>query len=405
MRGSQRGHGCLHLLSENVLREQIMALIDVVKWDGSLDQFVWKFPSENLRSGTQLVVKQGQWAVFVKGGRMLDVFGEGTCTLHSGNLPLLTSLISLPFGGNTPFQAEVWFINKLTKLNNRFGTSSPLQLEDPKYGLIVPVRAFGMYGLRVQEPRKFLETLVGTARVFGADKIVEYFRGRVLSAISSNIGAALGQKNISIVQMAAHLDEISEFCREKVSAEFKKYGLELVNFFFESINVPSTDPSYIKLKQIKEKAAELNVIGRDIYQYDKSMDVLKTAAGNEGTGGAAMQAGIGMGMGAMMGSQIGNQAGQMMTQLPPGGSATPPPFAAPPAPQFHVVLNGQQLGPFPISVLQQMIPAGTFSPATMVWRQGLAGWQMAATIPELGALFAPAPGTPPPLPPPPPPVG
>ena len=90
-----------------------MALIDIIKYDGSDQEFAWKFPSENLRLGSQLVVKPGQTAFFVKGGKALDEFLPGTYTLTSGNIPLLTKLISLPFGGNTPFQAEVWFISKL----------------------------------------------------------------------------------------------------------------------------------------------------------------------------------------------------------------------------------------------------------------------------------------------------
>ena len=381
-----------------------MALFDVVKWDGSLDQFVWKFPSENLRFGTQLVVKPGQWAVFVKGGRILDIFEEGTTTLQSGNLPLLTKLISLPFGGDTPFQAEVWFVNKISKLNNRFGTPTPLQLEDPKYGMIVAVRAFGVFGFRVQDPKLFLTTLVGTARVFGADKIAEYFRGRLLACVGSNIGAALTHKNISVVQIAVHLESLSEYCRERIAGEYAKYGLELLSFFFESINVPESDPSYIKLKQLKEKAAELNIIGRDIYQYDKSMDVLKTAAGNEGAGSAVMQSGIGMGMGMMVGNQVGQQAGQMITQLPPHGTAAPPPVPQPPTVQFHIVLNGHQHGPFPVAMLQQMIPMGTFSAAALVWRQGMAAWQAAYTVPELMVLFVTAAPPPPPVPPPVPPA-
>ncbi len=299
--------------------------------------------------------------------------------------------------GDTPFQAEVWFVNKVSKLNNRFGTPTPLQLEDPKYGLIVAVRAFGLLGFRVHDPRLFLTTLVGTARVFGAEKIAEYFRGRLLACVGSNIGAALAQKNISVVQIAVHLESLSEFCREKIAGEYAKYGLELVSFFFESINVPESDPSYIKLKQLKEKAAELNMIGRDIYQYDKSMDVLKTASGNEGAGSAVMRSGSGMGMGMMVGNQVGQQAGQMITQLPPHGSAAPPPVPQLPTVQFHIVLNGQQHGPFPVAMLQQMIPMGTFNAAALVWRQGMVGWLPASTVPELAVLFAPA--APPPLPP------
>jgi len=382
-----------------------MALIDIVKFEGNDSEFVWKFPSENLRYGTQLVVKPGQVAFFVKGGKILDEFGEGTVTIKSGNIPFLTTLLSLPFGGDTPFQAEVWFVNLTTKLDTPWGTALPIQLEDPKYGVVVPVRAFGQFGFCVAEPRKFLETVIGTAKVFTALQITDYFKGVLLSSVNSNVGNAVIKQNISLLQISAFLDELSGLCKEDIAVDFQQFGLEMVNFYFHSINIPEDDPSYIRLKQIKEKAAELNVVGRDIYQLDKSMDVLKTAAGNEGMAGLMMQTGIGSGMGMMLGAQLGAQAGQMMPTLPPPGIGAPPPVSSAPVAHYHVVLNGQQLGPFPIEVLKQMIPAGTLSAVSLVWRHGMADWQAVSTVPELAGFFVPAPSsTQPPLPPPVPPA-
>jgi membrane protease subunit (stomatin/prohibitin family) len=366
-----------------------MSLIDVVKYEGNDEEFVWKFPSENLRLGTQLVVKPGQAALFVKGGQIMDEFKEGTVTLHSGNIPLLTKLISLPFGGDTPFQAEVWFVNLITKLNTPWGTIRPIQLEDPKYGVVVPVRAFGQFGFRIANPRKFLETIVGTAKVFTANQITDYFKGVMLSSVNSNIGSAVVKQNVSLVQISAFLDELSHFCKERIASDFRLFGLELINFYFQSINIPEDDPSFIKLKQIKEKAAELNIVGRDIYQLDKSMDVLKTAAGNEGMAGLMMQTGMGTGMGMMMGANLGQTASQMTPHLPPAGPGEPPPVPSTRSLHFYVVLNGQQLGPFPLLVLQQMILSETFTAKSLVWRQGMAAWQAAATVMELEALFVP----------------
>lgn len=379
-----------------------MALIDVVKFEGNDQEFVWKYPSENLRLGTQLVVKQSQLAFFVKGGVILDEFREGTVTLSSGNIPLLTKLISLPFGDTTPFQAEVWFVNLINKLNTPWGTLRPIQLEDPKYGVVVPVRAFGQFGFRVANPRKFIESIVGSAQVFTAAQITDYFKGVMLSSVNSNIGKAMVQQNISLLQISAFLDEISGFCKDQIAQDFQQFGLEMVNFYFQSINIPEEDPSYIRLKKIKEKAAELNVVGRDIYQLDKSMAVLQTAAGNEGLSGLMMQSGMGQGMGLMMGAQMGQQAGQLMGQLP-AQSTTPPPMPQSSASQFHMALNGQQLGPFPVQVLLQMIQTGTFQATTMVWQPGMAQWQTAVTINELSGLFAastpPPPFSPPTIPP------
>ena len=154
-----------------------MSLIDVVHYQGNDQEFVWKYPSENLRLGTQLVVKPAQVAIFVYRGRICDEVPSGTITLHTGNIPLLTTLMSLPFGGDSPFQAEVWFVNLISKLDNKWGTIRPVQLEDPKYGIVVPVRAFGQFGFRIAQPRQFFVGITGTAKVFTADQIVEYFKG------------------------------------------------------------------------------------------------------------------------------------------------------------------------------------------------------------------------------------
>lgn len=379
-----------------------MALIDVITWDGGNEQVAWKFPSTNLRLGSQLVVKPGQLAFFVYRGKVCDEISEGTITLKTGNIPLLTKLISLPFGGDSPFQAEVWFINKLAKLDTKWGTPSPIQVEDPKYGVILPVRAYGQYGFRVADARLFLTTLLGAFPSFNDDQIRQYFRGKVMSTIGTQIGTLFNER-VSFLNIAAHLDELSESAKIKIAPLLEKYGIKLETFFFESLNVPEDDPSYVKLKQIKEKAAELNVVGRDIYQLDKSMDVLKTAAGNEGMAGLMMQTGMGTGMGVMMGAQLGQQAGQMMPHLPPAGAGVPPPVPGTPQLAFFVVVNGQQTGPFPILVLQQMHTAGSFAPNSLVWRQGMASWQAASTVSELAALFAPA-SPPPPIPPPVPPA-
>jgi len=374
-----------------------MALIDIVQFHGNDQEFVWKFPSENLRLGTQLVVKPAQVAFFVHRGKICDEVREGTVTLNAGNIPLLTSLTSLPFGGDSPFQAEVWFVNLISKLDNKWGTIRPIQLEDPKYGLVVAVRAFGQVGFRIGHPRKFLEAITGTAKVFTAEQIVEYFKGVVLQAVNVSLGRAFVKEKISVLEAAVHLDALAKHCSEAIQAELGKFGVDVVNFFFHSINIPDEDASYQRLKVIKEKAAELNVLGRDIYQYDRSMEVLKTAAANEGGGAGLMQAGIGLAVGAGIGQQMAQQAGLLVTKLPEGG--TPPPVPQAPPVQFNVAVNGQSTGPFPVAVLQQMMRAGAFGPATLVWRKGMAGWQAAGTVQELAALFAPA-ASPPPVPPP-----
>src|SRR5690554_4554022 len=106
-----------------------MALIDRIKYNGNNVDFLWKFPNEDLKLGTQLIVGNAQTAFFVKNGKVLDEFSEGRYTLKTGNIPLLNKLINLPFGGSSPFSAEVWYVNKISKLDNKWGTQKPINLE------------------------------------------------------------------------------------------------------------------------------------------------------------------------------------------------------------------------------------------------------------------------------------
>ncbi|MEI7596982.1 MAG: SPFH domain-containing protein [Bacteroidota bacterium] len=372
-----------------------MAIIDVVKCDGNDVEFAWKFPSYDLRLGTQLVVKTAQIAYFVKGGKVLDGFEPGTYTLKNGNIPLLNKLINIPFGGDSPFQAEVWFINLISKLDNRWGTGSPIQLEDPKYKIIIPVRAFGQFGLKIGDPKLFLETLVGTMKVYTADKIVTYFKGKIISSITSMISKKIIRDNISILEIPTLLDEMSVFCEGIIKDEFAKYGIEILNFYFMSINVPEDDPSVVSLKKAKEKSMYINTVGKDIYSFDKSMDVMKSAAENEGNAGGMMGAGMGLGMGLGVGGNMGNQMGNISNQMNTNLNSQQNPPPPPPVAQFFILKNNQQTGPFDMLKLKELIYNHEISKETMVWAQGMANWDKAENINELKLYFNQAPPPPP----------
>lgn len=366
-----------------------MALIDVVKCEVNDKELVYKFPSEDLRIGTQLVVYTGQTAFFVKGGKVMDQFESGTYTIKTENIPLLNKLINLPFGGNTPFKAEVWFINQLAILDTKWGTPIPIQLEDPRYGIIVPVRAFGQYGLKVSDPKLFLETLVGNMASFTTEKVSNYFKGKMMSKFTNLLSTKISHDQISIVQINSHVVEMSEYMETEIAKDFEKYGLTLQSFNIMSINVPQNDPSFVKLKETIDKAAQLRIVGKDVYQMDRSFDVLQKAAGNEGTAGNLMNMGMGLGMGVNMGNQMGAMAGQNINTN----------IAPPPLPQntlYYIAVNGQQQGPFDANAIMTNIQNGQVSPDTLAWKQGMSAWAKISTFMEFSACFG---ACPPPLPP------
>lgn len=353
--------------------------------------------------GTQLVVKTSQTAFFVRGGAILDQFGPGTTTLQTANLPLLHKLVSLPFGGDTPFQAEVWYINLISKLDNRWGTPAPIQLEDPRYGVIIPVRAFGQFGLKIADPRKFLETLVGVVHLYTADKLVEYMTGKIIAAFTTALGNLVVREKMSLLDLPAQFNQISETCRQDIAAELANYGVGLPNFFVMSINIPENDASVVKLREFKEKKMTIDGLGRDIYQFDRSMDVMDKAAGAQANGGI-LGAGLGLGMGLGAGAATGAAFGGIARNLTTGvdSQAAPPPPSAMAEPTLHVFMGQQQFGPYPLSAVLAYISDGRITPGALFWRPGMAGWLPQAAVPELSGPGGPS-ATP--LPPPPPPVG
>lgn len=362
-----------------------MALIDVISIEADDQELVSKFSSDNLRLGSQLIVHPAQTAFFVHGGKICDEFTSGTYTLKNEELPLLNQLINIPFGSDSPFKAEVWFINQLHKLDIKWGTTQPMQLEDPRYNIIVPVRAYGQYGIKVATPRTFLETLVGNLTSFSTDKIEQYFKGKIVMQLSSLIAQKIATDKVSILDINAQLIEMSAYCQQQLNQGISNYGIELVDFTIMSVNVPEEDPSIQRLKEAKDLAARLKVTGKDVYQMERSFDVLETAAGNIGAGGQMMAMGAGLGAGVGVGSTIGGIAGQMINTNP----VTPPPVAS-----YYVYVNGQQLPNQTPQTIANMLQQGTINADSLVWKTGMANWLPLFQVPELANLVQ---QTPPPL--------
>ncbi len=281
-----------------------MAIVDVLKFDSTADIFAWKYPNSELSTWTQLIVNESQEAIFVRNGQAADVFGPGKYTLSTDNIPLLQKVINIPFGGKSPFSAEVWFINKAFSLDIKWGTVSPIQIQDPKYNVFIPLRAFGQFGIQIEDSKKFLIKLVGTMKFFNRNTLTDYFKGLYTTRVKDRISSCLIKSKISLLEINAHLNEISSLLSEELSEELKEYGIKVVNFFVNDINVPENDPAVKQLKAALAKRAEMDIIGYS-YQQERTFDTLETAADNNGVAGTVMGSGIGLGMGFGIGGAIG----------------------------------------------------------------------------------------------------
>ena len=276
---------------------------------------VYRYPGESFVAGTQLIVGEGQVAVFVKGGQALDYFTAGTHTLSTSNIPLLQGFINLPFGGKTPFTAELYFINKTSKLDMNWGTVDPIQLIDPKYNIKLRIRAFGQFGMKVDDYRVFLTELIGAMNpleVVSYEKMLNYFKGVLVMKIKSLIAQAIIKNKVSALEISASIDEISTFCKEEISSEFNRFGLKVVNFYVQSINFPDED--FEEINDILRDKASFDIIGDQRYVTKRSFDTMETAAGNEGgVAGAFVGAGVGLGAGLGVGGAMAGIASNMNT--------------------------------------------------------------------------------------------
>lgn len=291
-----------------------MAIIDRVKFDGiaSRDWVIYKHPTDKLVTGTQLIVGEGQVAIFVKGGRVCDIFAPGTYTLSTGNLPILNTLVNIPFGGKTPFTAEIYYINTASKLDIRWGTSDPIQLIDPKYLVRLRIRAFGQMGLKIANCKEFFTNIIGSMNasdIVKFDKVLDFYRGVLVAKVKSDIADIIINDKISALEIAPQLDEISEKLGATLAPEFEKYGFKIINFYVKSINFPDED--FEKINSILEDKAAFDIMGDSRYAVKRSFDVYEGAANNDGGGlaGAMVAGGVGLGAGAALAQGVPDIAG------------------------------------------------------------------------------------------------
>jgi membrane protease subunit (stomatin/prohibitin family) len=355
-----------------------VALIDVVKWDEPKDLLAWRYPNGELTTMTRVIVNESQEALLFRGGKLLATLAPGDHTLSTDNIPLLGKLLNLPFGGKSPFAAEIWFVNRAASLDVNWGTSDPIQIEDPKYGIIVPVRAFGQFGLRVADSAVFVTRLVGATSTFTRGELASYFKGIVMTRLKSAIAEAIVKQGVSVLEINTELQNLSETLEAQIIPELRPFGVETLAFRILSINVPPDDESLKVLKQAKATAARRRIEGTS-YPQERSYDVVEGAARNPGSGGIAGAA-VGLGVGIAAAKAVGGMMDGVTANL------APPPIATS---AYFLRVNGKQEGPFALGAVHEKISSGDVSATTPIWHQGMAQWSVAGDLPEFQPLFPP----------------
>ena len=214
----------------------------------------------------------------------------------------------------SPFNCQVYFINKVVSMDVLWGTSSQIPIQDAVYKIILPIRANGQFAIQVENAEKMLVKLVGSMDDFNQNTVKRYFKGILMTNIKEYISSEFVKKQVSFLEVQTRLKEISEGIKVRVQSEFEEYGIKLVNFTINEIAPPDNDPSYVKLKKALAKKAEMQVMGYD-YQQERVFDVLDKAASNLGMSSDIMGAGMGIGMGINMGAFVGGTMNGAMSNI------------------------------------------------------------------------------------------
>lgn len=436
-------------------------MMDVIRCDEQ-EYLVWKWrPSgeanstkkENaIRFGSSLRVKDGELAVFVyqqKDGSIQDfIIGPYDQTIKTANFPILSSIVGAAFGGASPFQAEIYFINLSGNIQVKFGIPY-FDVFDPRFlDFAVPMAARGTITFNVTDYKGFIK--LNRLINFELEDFQKQIKDAVTKYVKGIITNIPSDNGMPVLQMERKLLDINDLIAAKLKARLETdFGVNLKGFDLASIEVDKESQGYAELRKVTaEQTTKTTVAQTDVniknlndmqginalnmeetlkiqreeaqraqklqtetnfmgaHALNQQTDVLKTGAeslgqmgniGGGGGGGGGMNP-AGMMTGMMMGGAMGNQMAGMMNNMGQNMQQqqnTPPP---PPTISYNVSVNGQTTGPFNLQQLQQMVQNGQLQQNTHVWKQGMAGWETAGNVQELSSLFGAVPPPPPPPP-------
>ncbi|OQX06654.1 MAG: virion core protein (lumpy skin disease virus), partial [Desulfobulbaceae bacterium A2] len=267
-----------------------LVLLENIEWfDESGQQMLSRFPEQGsgeIKFGAQLTVRESQAGVLFYKGKASDAFGPGRHTLKTGNIPILTKILSVPWGMSSPLRAEVYLVNLKVFTNLKWGTSDPVAFRDAELGL-VRLRAHGVYNLRIVQPILFINALAGTMGRYTTDQVEEYLRQVIVSRFNDH----LGEKLRSLFDLPGNFDQLAAGLQERLRQDFARFGLALDQLYISSITPPT------EVQEAIDDQGRLRVIkDLDSYVRLKAASAMEKAA----TAGGEAGAGLGLGMGMML---------------------------------------------------------------------------------------------------------
>lgn len=282
---------------------------DVIKNSGSGDMLIWKQPEEDFNNNSTLIVSPGEQAIFVKDGRIEEVFENGKYVLSTENYPFISRLTNAFTGGVSAFNCYVYFVKISDSKEYRWGTTTPIRIRDKKWNVVVDVRSRGFYKIKIVDAVKFITKAIGSNTYFlEHEDLKKYIFGEFVSIIRAHLASYLDLINDELIGIEKNIDNVSKYIKSEIEEVFLNYGLECISFSIAALDIDKSKYDEIDKSQIErisvQREAEgkvdlMNILG-DSWGIQQSVDILKDAAKNTNTAGML----------------IGLQAGSLSENLP-----------------------------------------------------------------------------------------
>ncbi len=281
-------------------KDKFLFLENIEWFDETGKELIHRIPEEGsgaIKYGAQLTVRESQAGVFFYQGKAIEVFGPGRHTLKTANIPILTKIISLPWGGTSPLRAEIYLANMKVFTNLKWGTRDPVAFKDSELGL-VRLRAFGVFNLQIMQPMLFINNLVGTQGKFSTEEVEEYLNRVIVSRFNDYMGETID----TILNLPAKYDELSQGLVKRLQEDFSHFGLGLANLYINAITPPP------EVQQAIDDRSRMGVFDdmNKLMQMKAAMAMEKASEGESGSG-------AGMGMGTSLGFMMPAMFAQHLT--------------------------------------------------------------------------------------------
>lgn len=251
------------------------------------DYLVWRFPKREITIGSQIIVNESEEALLFENGQLLHILKGGRHIIESGNIPGLDGVIRRSLGNNSPLKIDIWFVSKTSSTDYKWGVQ--LRVKDPVNQLIVPVGSYGSMLLRIEDPASLVIQVVGKEMLMKKQELRDFLAPNIERSLKDYIAERIKQGTLDIFNIDSALEEASSHVKKTLINNFERFGLKLIDFFIQGIEVIGDNPEYIKIKEALSDAASLRIRAKaaseskGFYQQERALDAIDKAVEKEAT--------------------------------------------------------------------------------------------------------------------------